>query len=107
MEVDVIVDGFRKAVSVHGVKYMRIIADGDSIVFASIQESVPVWGRHVSKLKCANHICKCLRSSLEKLVLDKPAYRGNNCSVNVTCFLKTHVERHDHQCSNTEEVTRA
>ncbi|XP_021338853.1 uncharacterized protein LOC110440231 [Mizuhopecten yessoensis] len=76
MEVDVILDGFLKAESTHGVRYMRLIADGDSSVFATIQECVPIWGREVSKLECANHICKCLRSSLEKLVVDKPAYKG-------------------------------
>ena len=39
-------------------------------------ESVQVWGQHVKKLECANHACKCLRSNLEQLVSDKPAYKG-------------------------------
>ncbi|KAJ8314129.1 hypothetical protein KUTeg_008690 [Tegillarca granosa] len=57
MESDIIEGGFNKAESVHG-------------------ESLPVWGCHVQKIECANHTCKCLRSSLEKLVEEKPYYKG-------------------------------
>jgi hypothetical protein len=76
MEADIIVEGFQKSETRHGVRYMRVIADGDSSVYARIQEQVPGWGRDVQKLECANHMCKCLRSSLEKLVVDKPQYKG-------------------------------
>jgi len=37
-----------------------------------------VWGKDVQKLECANHVCKCLRSSLEKLVDSSPMYKGKN-----------------------------
>ena len=50
--------------------------DGDSSVLQDIMENVPVWGKHVKKLECANHACKCLRNNLEQLVSDKPAYKG-------------------------------
>ena len=76
MEADIIVEGFQQAEDKYGLRYMRLIADGDSSVYASIQEQVPVWGRHVKKMECANHACKCLRSKLEKLVADKPVYKG-------------------------------
>ena len=39
-------------------------------------EKVPVWGKHVKKLECANHACKCLRTHLETLVSDHPTYKG-------------------------------
>ena len=32
--------------------------------------------RDIVKIECANHSCKCLRSSLEKLVDAKPHYKG-------------------------------
>lgn len=48
----------------------------DSSVFATLQENVPVWGKDIKKLECANHVCECVRSSLEKLVLEKPQYKG-------------------------------
>ena len=50
----------------YGVRYMTLIADGDSSVYARIREDVSVWGEFVKKAKCANHVCKCLRGNLEK-----------------------------------------
>jgi hypothetical protein len=76
MEADAIVEGFLEAESKHGLRYMRLTADGDSFVYARNQEQVPIWGSRVSKIECANHACKCLRSSLERLVSDKPEYKG-------------------------------
>jgi hypothetical protein len=76
MEADIIVDGFLSAESTHGVRYMRLVADGDSSVYARIMEQVPVWGAHVTKIECSNHACKCLRTNLEKLVQDNPSYKG-------------------------------
>ena len=75
MEADIIVEGFLNA-NKHGVRYMTIIADGDSSVFARIKEEVPIWGQSVQKAECANHVCKCLRSNLEKLVDENPSYKG-------------------------------
>ena len=37
---------------------------------------MPIWGKYVKKLECANHACKCLRNNLEQLVNDKPSYKG-------------------------------
>jgi hypothetical protein len=78
MESDIIVEGFQDAEKKHGLRYMRMIADGDSSTFASIQNTVPVWGKDVQKVECANHACKCFRSNLEKLVLEKPHLKGKN-----------------------------
>ena len=61
----------------YGVRYMTLIADGDSSVYARIREDVSVWGEFVKKAKCANHVCKCLRGNLEKkLVHENPSYKG-------------------------------
>ena len=75
MEADVILEGFLKA-NEYGVRYMTLIADGDASTFATIQREVPVWGAHVKKGECANHVCKCLRGNLEKLVDGNPSYKG-------------------------------
>ena len=58
---------------------MNVIGDGDSSIYARIKEEVSVWGAYVKKGECANHVCKCLRSNLEKLVGENPSYkrRGN------------------------------
>ena len=55
---------------------MTLIADGDSSVYARIREDVSVWGEFVKKAECANHVCKCLRGNLEKLVDENPSYEG-------------------------------
>lgn len=75
MESDIILEGFLKA-NEYGVRYMTLIADGDSSTYVKIQEEVPVWGAHVNKGECANHVCKCLRGNLEKLVDGNPSYKG-------------------------------
>ena len=50
--------------------------DGDSSTLQDIIENVPIWGKYVKKLECANHACKCLRNNLEQLVNNKPSYKG-------------------------------
>ena len=57
MESDIIVEGFKKAEEVHGVRYLKLIADGDSSVYAKIHEEVPIWGKYVTKIECSNHAC--------------------------------------------------
>lgn len=76
METDIILEGFKEAERVHGVRYMRFVGDGDSSVYPTLVQSVPVWGHAIKKQECANHACKCYRSALEKLVQEKPEYKG-------------------------------
>ena len=76
MESDIILEGFLSAEQKYGLRFMNIISDGDSSTFSEIQNKVPVWGKFVKKLECANHACKCLRSHLEQLVSEKPQHKG-------------------------------
>ncbi len=76
METDILLEGFCAAESTHGVRYMRMVGDGDSSVYPTLLLSVPVWGRGIQKIECANHACKCYRSGLERLAQDNSAYRG-------------------------------
>lgn len=76
MEVDILVSGFKSAETMHGLRYMRVIGDGDSSVISSIQQYVPIWGNMVTKVECANHAMKCYRNRLEKIVQDFPKYKG-------------------------------
>ena len=104
MEKDILLEGFLKCEEVYGIRYMRMIADGDSSVYASIVSSVPVWGPYVQKLECANHATKCLRVNVEKLTVDKPNYKGkgklsqNNIrkiTIGVRCAIKNRSEGKD------------
>ena len=77
MEADIIVEGFKLSESMHGLRYMWMIGDGDSSVHHSITIDVP-YGRHVQKMECSNHAVKCYRSGLEKLAKDNPSFKGRN-----------------------------
>ena len=76
MEADILVEGFKEAERVHGLRYMRVVGDGDSSVYPTLLQSVPVWGHAIKKLECANHACKCYRAGLEKLAQENSAYKG-------------------------------
>ena len=77
METDIILEGFLEAEKMHGVRYTRFVGDGDSSVYPTLLQNVPGWGYAIKKLECANHACKCYRSSLEKLVQEHPSYKGS------------------------------
>ena len=61
METSIILEGFKNAERVHGVCYIRFIADGDSSVYPSLLQNVPVWEHATQKLEYANHTCKYLQ----------------------------------------------
>ena len=49
MEVDILIRGFNSAESKHGLRYVRVIGDGDTSVVSSIKQFVPVWGNMETK----------------------------------------------------------
>lgn len=77
METDIILEGFKEAERVHGVRYTKFVGDGDSSVYPTLLQNVTGWGHLIKKLECANHACKCYRGALEKLVQDNPSYKGS------------------------------
>ena len=72
METDIILEGFKQAEQVHGVRYMHFVGD----VYPTLIQNVPGWEHAIKKLECANHACKCYRGGLEKLVQENPSYKG-------------------------------
>ena len=76
MESDIIVEGFNLSESMHGLRYMQFIEDGDSSVHYNIVTSVP-YGRHVEKIECANHAVKCYHTRLANIVKDNPSFGGS------------------------------
>ena len=76
METDIILEGFCAAESTHGVRYMRLVGDGESSVYSTLLLSVPVWGRDIKKIECANHACKCYRGGLERIFQENAGYKG-------------------------------
>ena len=78
MEADIIVEGFKQSETLHGLRYVQMIGDGDSSVHHAVCTGVPSYGRLVQKLECANHAMKCYRSSLEKLAKENSQFKGRN-----------------------------
>ena len=62
MEADIIAAGFRQSEAMHGVRYTKVVGDGDSSVLYTIHTTVS-YDREVSKLECVNHRVKCYRST--------------------------------------------
>ena len=77
METDIILEEFLEAEKVHVVRYTKFVGDGDSSVYPTLLQSVPIWGHVIEKLECANHACKCYRGALEQLVHDNSSYKGS------------------------------
>ena len=102
MEPDIILEGFKQAEKVHGVRYKRFVGNGDSSVYLTVIENIPGWGWYIEKLECAKHACKCYRSGLEKLVQDKPSYKGRGgltqkmrCQLTTRCAIKMRSKEPD------------
>ena len=49
MESDIILEGFKQAEETHGVRYLRFIGDGDSSVYPTLLQHVPVQGSYIKK----------------------------------------------------------
>ena len=93
MESDIIATGFRQSESMHGLRYTKVIGDGDSSVLHTIQTTVKSYGRDVEKVECANHAVKCFRGRLEQLAKDFPSFRGRGRLTKSVIMKITHGAR--------------
>lgn len=93
MEADIISSGFQLSESMHGLRYMKVIGDGDSSVLYTIHTTVQPYGKQVEKIECANHAVKCYRSRLEQLTKDFPSFRGHGGLTKSVILKITHGAR--------------
>eukprot|EP00102_Acyrthosiphon_pisum_P021135 XP_016658345.1 PREDICTED: uncharacterized protein LOC107883228 [Acyrthosiphon pisum] len=67
MEADSIAEGFKRSMELHGLKYNKLIGDGDSSVTKRLSEIMPYGPKfHIKKIECRNHL---LRNYVTKLSL--------------------------------------
>lgn len=64
-----VVEAFTLSESMHGVRYCKFIADGDSCIFARIKQCVP-YGNEVKKVECTNHAIKNYGKRLRSIKKD-------------------------------------
>lgn len=58
MESDIIVEGFKRSMEMHGIIYKRLVGDGDSSVYNKLLESRPYGNVLVEKIECRNHLLR-------------------------------------------------
>lgn len=81
MEWQSILEGFQRSVELHNLRYLKVIADGDSSTYNKLLEHKPYGDRYIQKYECRNHLRRNFRKQLESAAEGCP--RG----------LRTHVIR--------------
>lgn len=70
MEASIVVEGFKQSDATYGIRYHRLIADGDSSVYKKILDARPYKNLTVEKIECRNHLlrnfCKKIRDLCTK-----------------------------------------
>lgn len=67
MEADIIVEGFKKSIALHGIKFGYLVGDGDSSVLKRLTEAQPYPDRVVQKIECRNHLLRNYCTRLREL----------------------------------------
>lgn len=67
MESSIIVEGFKQ--SLYGIKYHRMIVDGDSSTYKKLLESRPYNNITVEKVECRNHLLRNYTNKLKAVRL--------------------------------------
>lgn len=89
MESDAIVEGFRSSIEMHGLKYTKLIGDGDSSVHRKLVDALPYGpSQLVQKIECRNHILRNYSSRLQAICLNRKV--GNVVQRN---FLRQNLKR--------------
>lgn len=70
MEAEAILDGFQQSLSMYGLIYSTLIADGDSSTYARIVNSHPYPNITVQKIECSNHLIRNYCNHIEKITKD-------------------------------------
>lgn len=70
MEADILVEGFCRSEEMYGVRYGRLIADGDSSVYSSILAKRPYSNMTVEKIECRNHLHRNFCEKLKTISQD-------------------------------------
>jgi len=73
MEAAIIFEGFKQSESMYGIRYHRLIADGDSSVYKQILDTRPYKSLTVEKVECKNHLLRNFCKKLKEISIKKEA----------------------------------
>lgn len=71
MEVDAVIDLFKRSVEKFGVQYRNYIGDGDSKTYSGILKAAPYGDQEVVKKECIGHVQKRMGTRLRNCVKKK------------------------------------
>ncbi|XP_046961250.1 uncharacterized protein LOC124530923 [Vanessa cardui] len=67
MESEIIVEGFKQSLAIHGLIYGRLISDGDSSTYSKILQARPYKDITVEKVECRNHLLRNFCNKMQAL----------------------------------------
>lgn len=56
MEWKSVLEGFQKSIELYNLRYLNLVADGDSSTYAKLLEHRPYGHRRINKIECSNHL---------------------------------------------------
>jgi len=78
VEAAVVVNGFKESERMYGIKYHKLIADGDSSVYKNILEARPYKNRTLEKIECKNYLLRNFCKKMREIVTKKQAGKLEN-----------------------------
>lgn len=73
MEWQALLEGFQSSVEMYNMRYMKLIADGDSSTHPKLIAHKPYQHRYIQKIECTNHLFRNYRKQMEKASKGCPA----------------------------------
>lgn len=67
MEAAIILDGFKSSLEMHGLRYTKLVGDGDSSITKKLAAEKPYGIIQVEKVECVNHLLRNLCCKLKEL----------------------------------------
>lgn len=67
MESDIIVEGFNRSIEMHGLKFHKLIGDGDSSVHQKLLEARPYGTLLIQKIECRNHMMRNFSKKIREI----------------------------------------
>ncbi|KAJ8964298.1 hypothetical protein NQ317_000094 [Molorchus minor] len=67
MESAIIIEGFKNSMEIHGLKYTKLVGDGDSSVTKKLLIEKPYGATLVEKVECVNHLLRNLCHKLKDI----------------------------------------
>ncbi|CAI6370686.1 unnamed protein product [Macrosiphum euphorbiae] len=78
MEAAVVVNGFKESERMYGIRYRKLIADGDSSVYKKFLEARPYKKSTVEKIECKNHFLRNFCKKIREIATKKQAGKLEN-----------------------------